>query len=146
MFRFETVRNFEHACQRMVKMVDELVEMRMQSETHQEKGMKSIKQDPYLSEVLFEALQGGLDTTTAVMEWCIAYLTDTPEFQKRIHEEMDAICGPEGPQMEDEQKLKLLNAAIMESLRMAQISSIVAPHRATQPIDIGEGYPKIPQG
>jgi len=42
--------------------------------------------------------------------------------------------------------LVLLNAAIMETLRMAQISSIIAPHKATQPIDLGEKYQKIPKG
>lgn len=146
LFGFETVKGFEYACQRMVQIVEEVVEARTQSEIHKGKGMESIVPDPYLSEVLFEAIQGGLDTTTAVLEWCIAYLASAPAFQKRIHEEMDALCGSDGPQPEDQDKLVLLNAAIMETLRMAQISSLVVPHKASEPIDLGEKYPTIPKG
>lgn len=146
LFRFETVRKFEYSCQRMVKIVDELVEQRIQSEEYRAKGMKSIVANPFLSEVLFEAIQGGLDTTTAILEWCIAYLVDTPDFQRRIHEEMDTICGPNGPQIDDEGRLILLNAAMMETLRIAQISSLVVPHRATDDIDLGGSYPMIPNG
>jgi len=96
--------------------------------------------------VLFEAIQGGLDTTSAVVEWCIAYLADTPAFQKRIHEEMDSVCGSEGPNIDDKDKFVLLNAAIMETLRMAQISSLIVPHQATDCIELGDGYPTIPKG
>lgn len=31
----------------------------------------------YLNEVLFEAIQGGLDTTTAVIEWTIGWSFDS---------------------------------------------------------------------
>jgi cytochrome P450 len=105
--------------------------------------MDSIAPDPYMSEMLFESLHGGLDTTTAVIEWCIAYLADKPEFQRRIHDEMDSICGVDGPTFEDRHNLTLLNAAMMETLRMAQISSVVVPHKATDSIPLGHDYPTI---
>ena len=145
-FGFETVKRFEYACQRMVQIVDQVVETRMKSEAYKAKGMGSIVPDPYLSEVLFEAIQGGLDTTTAVLEWCIAYLADDTAFQKRIHDEMDTVCGSDGPVLEDQDKLVLLNAAIMETLRLVQISSVVVPHKATEAIDLGDKYAKIPRG
>jgi cytochrome P450 len=129
---------------RMLEIVDFAVQER--ARTDRSKGMKSIMPDEYLKEGFFEAIQGSVDTTTAVMEWCIAYLANDPEYQKRIHAEMDTICGPDGPQLEHREKLVLLNHAIMESLRMAQISSLVIPHKATDTIDLGGGYPKIPKG
>ena len=149
MFRFEIVLKFEYCCQRMVQIVDEIVKKRTEGR-FKERGMTSIEHDmeesPYLSEVLFEAIQGGLDTTTAMVEWCCAYLAHTPDFQKRLHAEMDEKCHPSGPVIDDRHKLTLLNAAIMETLRMAQISSLVVPHKATEPIDIGKDYAEIPKG
>ena len=161
-FGFEVVAKFENSCRRMLAIVDGILQQRAagttsssSSETDASRpsvGMPTLGADldkadlPDLNEVLFEAIQGGLDTTTAMIEWAVAYLTAHPQIQARVHAELDDVCQGNKPSMEDRPKLELLNAVILETLRMAQVSSVVVPHQATEDIDVGAGLGVIPKG
>lgn len=151
----ETVSKFESSCHRMLAIVGQILEERKQAVLEARRNNAAVSDDdnlladheehPFLDEILFEALQGGLDTTTAVIEWTIAYVTDNPHVQERLHSELDKVLGDRKPTLQDRHNTPYFNAVILETLRLAQVSSLIIPHKATAPIEL-QGYGTIPKG
>ncbi|XP_031475081.1 probable (S)-N-methylcoclaurine 3'-hydroxylase isozyme 2 [Nymphaea colorata] len=96
---------------------------------------------------LLELFIGGIDATTATIEWAIAEFMKQPKIMAKLREELfDALSsrGTEDPDLE--QKLKELpyfQACIKETMRLHPAVSLI-PHCATETCE-GLGY-TIPKG
>ncbi|KAK7877573.1 hypothetical protein WMY93_031730 [Mugilogobius chulae] len=81
----------------------------------------------------------GVETTTTVLKWAVAYLIHHPQVQKRIQEEMDQIVGLErAPQLKDRGSLPYLEATIREVLRIRPVAPLFIPHVALNDTSIGD--------
>ncbi|XP_055027258.2 steroid 17-alpha-hydroxylase/17,20 lyase [Misgurnus anguillicaudatus] len=81
----------------------------------------------------------GVETTTTVLKWSIAYLVHNPQVQKKIQEELDAKIGKDRhPQLCDRGNLPYLEATIREVLRIRPVSPLLIPHVALQDSSVGE--------
>ncbi|XP_072534206.1 steroid 17-alpha-hydroxylase/17,20 lyase [Salminus brasiliensis] len=81
----------------------------------------------------------GVETTTTVLKWSIAYLIHHPQVQKKIQEELDSKIGRERhPQLSDRGNLPYLEATIREVLRIRPVSPLLIPHVALSDSSIGE--------
>uniref|UniRef100_A0A4W4DQ95 Uncharacterized protein n=1 Tax=Electrophorus electricus TaxID=8005 RepID=A0A4W4DQ95_ELEEL len=81
----------------------------------------------------------GVETTTTVLKWSIAYLIHHPQVQEKIQEELDSKIGVDRhPKLSDRGKLPYLEATIREVLRIRPVSPLLIPHVALSDSSIGE--------
>jgi cytochrome P450 len=86
---------------------------------------------------------GVLTTSSAMMTYLLA-MTLHPEWQVRLQEEVDRVCGDRMPVMSDSPQMPVLRAVIMEVMRWRPIVPAAIPHRTTED-DMCDGY-FIPKG
>ncbi|CAJ1410493.1 unnamed protein product [Effrenium voratum] len=73
--------------------------------------------EEFLSDLVLNFLLAGRDTTAQAMTWCLFLLTQHPEVEAKILEEVSGIC--QGPLEYDQlNKMKYLEAVLSESLRL----------------------------
>ncbi|XP_033956842.1 steroid 17-alpha-hydroxylase/17,20 lyase [Pseudochaenichthys georgianus] len=80
----------------------------------------------------------GVETTTTVLKWAIAYILHHPQVQRRIQEELDRkVGGDRPPQLSDRGSLPYLEATIREVLRIRPVAPLLIPHVALSDTSIG---------
>ncbi|KAL4639974.1 steroid 17-alpha-hydroxylase/17,20 lyase [Arapaima gigas] len=94
--------------------------------------------DDHLLMTVGDIFGAGVETTTTVLKWSIAYLIHHPEVQKKIQDELDSKIGMQRhPQLSDRGKLPYLEATIREVLRIRPVSPLLIPHVALTNTSIG---------
>ena len=81
-------------------------------------------------------LIAGRDTTAQGMSWCLYLLTQHPEVEEKILEELQSVCGKAALTYDQLRELKYLEAVFKESLRLypsVPIDSKTALHADTLP-------------
>lgn len=82
---------------------------------------------------LFELFVAGTDTTAVTLCWACALLSQRPEVQVRVQEELDEVIGSErSPSMADRRQCHVTNAVIDEVLRVSTLAPFALPHRSTE--------------
>uniref|UniRef100_A0AAA9SL17 Steroid 17-alpha-hydroxylase/17,20 lyase n=1 Tax=Bos taurus TaxID=9913 RepID=A0AAA9SL17_BOVIN len=81
----------------------------------------------------------GVETTTSVIKWIVAYLLHHPSLKKRIQDDIDQIIGfNRTPTISDRNRLVLLEATIREVLRIRPVAPTLIPHKAVIDSSIGD--------
>ncbi|XP_010857901.1 PREDICTED: steroid 17-alpha-hydroxylase/17,20 lyase [Bison bison bison] len=81
----------------------------------------------------------GVETTTSVIKWIVAYLLHHPSLKKRIQHDIDQIIGfNRNPTISDRNRLVLLEATIQEVLRIRPVAPMLIPHKAVIDSSIGD--------
>uniref|UniRef100_A0A672NRG5 Cytochrome P450 family 17 subfamily A member 1 n=1 Tax=Sinocyclocheilus grahami TaxID=75366 RepID=A0A672NRG5_SINGR len=81
----------------------------------------------------------GVEITTTVLKWSIAYLVHNPPVQRKVQQELDNKIGKDRhPQLSDRGNLPYLEATIREVLRIRPVSPLLIPHVALQDTSVGE--------
>ncbi|KAF2713324.1 cytochrome P450 [Pleomassaria siparia CBS 279.74] len=88
-------------------------------------------------------LAGVLTTSTAMMTYLLA-MSLYPEWQTRLQNEVDTVCGDRMPELSDAPQMPLLRAVVMEIMRWRPIVPSDIPHQTTED-DVYDGY-FIPKG
>lgn len=114
--------------------------MRRCLETQPETGMPDLECS-YIVGML--GIAGVLTTSSAMMTYLLA-MTLHPEWQERVQEEVDRVCGERLPVMTDSPQMPVLRAIIMECMRWRPIVPAAIPHRTTED-EFYDGY-FIPKG
>ena len=79
----------------------------------------------------------GSETTTSSLLWAFLYLLHFPEWQKKIHEEIDTVIGLNRlPSFEDVSHMHLTNAFLLESLRLTSFIPMGAFHYNSETIHV----------
>ncbi|XP_074089908.1 steroid 17-alpha-hydroxylase/17,20 lyase [Macrotis lagotis] len=87
----------------------------------------------------------GMETTSSVVKWCIAYLLHYPQVKEKIQKEIDQKIGfSRTPVLSDRNQLLLLESTIREVLRIRPVAPLLIPHMAHTDSSIGEYT--IPKG
>ncbi|XP_072293243.1 steroid 17-alpha-hydroxylase/17,20 lyase [Eucyclogobius newberryi] len=95
--------------------------------------------DDHLLMTVGDIFGAGVETTTTVLKWAVAYLIHHPQVQKRIQEELDQKVGLErAPQLMDRGSLPYLEATIREVLRIRPVAPLFIPHVALSDTSIGD--------
>jgi len=77
--------------------------------------------------IIKEFLNGGTDTSSAVLLWALIFLTNNPNIQKRLQKDIDSVVPRERlPSLSD--KIPYLEATILEILRIRTIAPLSLPH------------------
>ncbi|KAK3306256.1 cytochrome P450 [Chaetomium strumarium] len=86
-------------------------------------------------------LEAGSDTTSSTLYAFVQAMLLYPDVQKKAHEEIDRVAGPDRmPTMDDERQLQYIRAIVKETLRWMPCAILGAvPHAVTQD-DWYDGY------
>uniref|UniRef100_A0AAQ4QTA2 Cytochrome P450 1A1 n=1 Tax=Gasterosteus aculeatus aculeatus TaxID=481459 RepID=A0AAQ4QTA2_GASAC len=95
--------------------------------------------DDHLLMTVGDIFGAGVETTTTVLKWAIAYLIHHPQVQRRIQEELDSkVGGDRCPQLSDRGSLPYLEATIREVLRIRPVAPLLIPHVALSDTSLGD--------
>ena len=84
--------------------------------------------DDYLLNTIEDMFIAGFETTSTAMKWAIAFLVNYPKYQEDIQLELDEVLGGRNPGLEDRANLPLIQATIMETLRVGNVVPLALPH------------------
>ncbi|XP_045710384.1 steroid 17-alpha-hydroxylase/17,20 lyase [Phyllostomus hastatus] len=95
--------------------------------------------DRYNLATIGDIFGAGLETTTSVVKWTVAFLLHNPQLLKKIQKEIDQNVGfSRTPTISDRNHLLLLEATIREVLRIRPVAPTLIPHKAITDSSIGE--------
>ncbi|KAI6197647.1 hypothetical protein M3Y94_01249600 [Aphelenchoides besseyi] len=87
----------------------------------------------------------GQETTSATITWCLGYLIQNPEAQKKMHDELDAVIGSDRLiTVADRQSLPYCNAVIMETQRVSNVFALNLPRKTNRDVQYDDMV--IPSG
>lgn len=102
-----------------------------------------------LTENVLQILLASEPTTADTLFRVLRYLAENPEVQTEIRNEVDAVSGKRGviENIKDIKKLKFVDAAIMETMRIASVSRLVLVQAKTdlllEEVEITGGTPLV---
>ncbi|XP_069045260.1 steroid 17-alpha-hydroxylase/17,20 lyase-like [Lepisosteus oculatus] len=95
--------------------------------------------DDHLLMTVGDIFGAGVETTTTVLKWAIAYLIHHPQVQKKVQDELDSKIGMgRHPTLSDRGNLPYLEATIREVIRIRPVSPLLIPHVALSDTSIGD--------
>lgn len=74
--------------------------------------------DEELGDQLFTFFLAGAETTASSLVWALRLLSQSPDVERQVHEEVDAVLGGRPARMEDVPNLPAVKRVITETLRM----------------------------
>ena len=89
----------------------------------------SILSDDYIINTLEDMFSAGYETTSTTLRWAIAFLVNHPECQTEVQNQLDEVVGRDRmPGLDDRPHLPLVQATIMEALRLGNVAEAAIPH------------------
>ena len=89
----------------------------------------SLLSDDYIVNTMEDMFSAGYETTSTTLRWTIAYLVHHPQCQTEIQNQLDEVVGRERmPGLDDRPRLPLVQATIMEALRLGNVAEAALPH------------------
>ncbi|XP_049646372.1 steroid 17-alpha-hydroxylase/17,20 lyase-like [Suncus etruscus] len=108
-----------------------MMDILIQAKTNYANSNSTLLSDEYILATMGDIFGAGVETTTSVILWIIAYLLHHPQLKKRIQEEIDQNVGfSRTPNIRDRNHLLLLEATIREVLRIQPLAPLLIPHQA----------------
>jgi cytochrome P450 len=93
--------------------------------------------DQQLRDEVITLLRAGHETTAPTLSWAWYLLTQYPEVEKRLHEELDAVLGGRLPTAANPAKLPYTDKVIREALRLYPPAWRIG-RTAGEPIQVGD--------
>ncbi|CAG5115330.1 unnamed protein product [Candidula unifasciata] len=108
-------------------------------------GVSTTLDDLNLLKITNDLFSAGTETTSTTIYWCILYMLNYPEVQKKVYEEIkDKVGTDRTPTIQDKTDLTYLRAVIMETQRLASIVPLSLTHMVSEKVTL-RGY-TLPKG
>ncbi|BFZ06894.1 hypothetical protein BsWGS_09933 [Bradybaena similaris] len=108
-------------------------------------GIPTTLSDLNLLKIMHDLFNAGTETTGTTIYWCILYMLNYPEVQKKIFDEIkDKVGTDRTPTMQDKTQLIYLRAVIMETQRLGSIVPLSLTHMVSEEATL-RGY-TLPKG
>ena len=112
----------------MDDLISALLKARSEAEVGVEEKAALFSEDHLIGSIQ-DMFGAGYETTSVTLRWAIAYLTNFPEYQTKVQQELDDVVGRDRfPSLDDRPNLPFLQAFIMEVQRLASIVDKAIPH------------------
>ena len=123
-----------------------LIDLLLEEQTKERaSGGAVVLTDECLQALILEMIAAALVTTLCSESAIMLCLVNHPEWQTRIHTELDAVVGRgRRPRLEDRERCPVLEAVVLETQRLITVIPLCGPHYCKENISF-EGY-DIPAG
>uniref|UniRef100_A0A8C9GET3 Steroid 17-alpha-hydroxylase/17,20 lyase n=1 Tax=Piliocolobus tephrosceles TaxID=591936 RepID=A0A8C9GET3_9PRIM len=125
--------------------ITNMLDILMQAKMNSDNGNAGPDQDSellsdnHILTTIGDIFGAGVETTTSVVKWIVAFLLHNPQVMKKLYEEIDQNVGfSRTPTISDRNRLLLLEATIREVLRIRPVAPMLIPHKANVDSSIGE--------
>ena len=99
--------------------------------------------DDYFVSCMEDMFVAGYETTSTVLRWIMSFLAQHPQYQMDMQNQMAEAVGDRRPSLNDRPNLPLVQAAILEALRLGNVVPLAVPHVAvSETILCGYRVPK----
>lgn len=125
----------------ITNLMDMLIQAKMNADNNnaspdQNSNMFS---DKHILATIADIFGAGVETTTSVVRWIVAFLLHNPQVKMKIQREIDQNVGfSRTPTLNDKTHLLMLEATIREVLRIRPVAPMLIPHKANVDSSIGE--------
>ncbi|KAL9969644.1 hypothetical protein ACROYT_G021881 [Oculina patagonica] len=109
-------------------LISGLLLARYEAESNSDDEKNILLSDDYFVNDIEEMFGAGYETTSTTMKWAIAFLVNYPKYQDDIQSQLDEVVGGRKPSLHDRSNLPLLQATIMETLRVGNVVPLAVPH------------------
>ena len=100
----------------------------MESKFENDEDKSTFLCDDYLVNSIQNMFGAGYETTATTLKWAIAFLVNYPKYQEDIQRQLDEVVGRRNPSLDDLPNLPLVQATIIETLRVGNVGPLLLPH------------------
>ena len=89
--------------------------------------------------ILTDIFASGYETVSSSLGWALVYLLRNPNVLKDLYKELDEVLGENYlPSINDKPNLPLLEATVLETLRLSTVVPLAIPHCTTEETRLAE--------
>ena len=126
-FLNERKRNFDP--EKPVKdLITGLLHAKLEAESESNEDRTALLTDDYFINTIEDMFAVGYETTSTTMKWVLAFLVNYPKYQEAIQLQLDEEVGDQTPSLENRSRLPLIQATIIEALRVGNVVPLAVPH------------------
>jgi len=126
-------------------LLENLLQARNEALAKASENVTAIMSEDHLINTILDMFAAGYETTTDTLAWAIGFLVHNPKYQRDIQAQLDDVIGSDRmPSLDDRHNLPLINATIMEILRLGNLAPNVIPHCTLKDTSLC-GY-RVPKG
>lgn len=114
--------------QHVKDFISGLLHAKHEAQCENDEETAALLSDDYFLCNIEEMFVGGYESTGTTMKWTIAFLVNYPKYQEDIQSQIDEQVGERAPSLNDRASLPLLQATIMETLRVGNVVPTLVPH------------------
>lgn len=130
--------------QQVQDFISGLLCARNEAKFDNDKDKTSFLCDDYLVNSIQNMFGAGYETTSTTLKWVIAFLVNYPRYQEDIQRQLDEVVGRRSPLLKDRPDLPLIQATIIETLRVGNVGPLLLPHATITDTTLC-GY-RVPRG
>ena len=108
--------------------ISSLLHAKQQAESESDEGRVIRLSEDYFVITIEDMFLAGYETTSTTLKWVIAFLVNNPKLQEDLQCELDEVLAGRKPSLNDRPNLPLIQATIIETLRIANILPLAVPH------------------
>ena len=126
-FLKERKGNFDPA-QPVRDLIAGLLHAKLEAEGESNEDRTALLTDDYFINTIEDVFAAGYETTSTTMKWVLAFLVNYPQYPKAIQRQLDEVIGDQTPSLEHRSRLPLIQATVMETLRVGNVAPLAVPH------------------
>ena len=126
-FLKEREQNFDPS-QPVQDLISGLLHARHEAECESDEERAALLSEDHFVNTLEDMFSAGYETTSTTMKWAIAFLVHYPKYQEEIQLQLDEVVADRSPSLNDRPNLPLIQATIIETLRVGNVVPLALPH------------------
>ena len=110
------------------ELISGLLHARHEAECENDEDRAALLSEDYFVNTIEDMFAAGYETTSTTMKWVIAFLVNYPKYQEDVQRQLDEVVGDRNPSLNDRPNLPLIQATIIETLRVGNVVPLALPH------------------
>ena len=108
--------------------ISSLLYAKQEAESESGEGRVIRLSEDYFVITIQDMFFAGYETTSTTLKWVIAFLVNNPKLQEDLQCQVDEVLAGRRPSLNDRPNLPLIQAMIIETLRVANVVPLAVPH------------------
>ena len=100
----------------------------LEAECESDKEKTALLSEDHFVATIEDMFLAGYETTSTTLKFVMAFLVNYPKCQEDIHRQLDEVVGDRRPSLDDRPNLPLIQATILEALRLGNTVPLAVPH------------------